>query len=161
MASEMIASTARHNCSAAHHSLIESHFVSKTTLQMLRDVTDAFDLAVELADDGRFAQLTAEYIKHDAPTVTELRQNVLDASRRMIEDNDAFAAPRWDTAPAWASWLAQDYDAYWYWYEKEPKPGLGREGWVVTDNSRCKAAKRPTSRTANSAWRNTLQPRPM
>lgn len=131
--------------------------MSKTTLQMLRDLTDAFDVAVELADDGRFAQLAAEYIKHDAPTVTELRQNVLDASRRMIEALDPFIPPRWDTAPDWASWLAQDYDATWFWYETEPTPGLGAEGRM---DARCIIAKKPSSRAANSAWRNTLQPRP-
>ncbi|ELG7182105.1 TPA: hypothetical protein ACP3ZG_001597 [Pseudomonas aeruginosa] len=134
--------------------------MSKTLLQMLRDVTDAFDPAAELADDGRYAQLAGEYIKHDAPTITELREKVLDASRRMIEDNDPFAAPRWDTAPSWASWLAQDYDANWFWYDKKPKPGVGREGWVVEDDSRSKVAKRPTSRAANSAWHGTLQAKP-
>lgn len=68
--------------------------MSKTALQMLRDLADAFDTATEIVDDGRFAELASEYIKHDAPTVTELRHNVLDASRRMLEANDPFIAPR-------------------------------------------------------------------
>lgn len=68
--------------------------MSKTTLQMLRDLADAFDPATEMVDDGRFAQLAAEYIDHDAPTMNELRQNVLAASRRMLEASDPFQAPR-------------------------------------------------------------------
>lgn len=134
--------------------------MSKTTLQMLRDLADAFDPATELVDDGRFAQLAAEYIDHDAPSMNELRQNVLDASRRMLEANDPFQAPRWDDAPDWASWLAQDYDATWFWYENEPKAGIGREGWIVESESRSSVAKRPNCQAANSAWKNTLQARP-
>ena len=28
--------------------------------------------------------------------------------------------PDWKDAPKWAKWLAQDSDAWWFWYEHKP-----------------------------------------
>jgi hypothetical protein len=29
--------------------------------------------------------------------------------------------PKWDDAPEWAKWLAQDEIGAWYWYSKKPR----------------------------------------
>ena len=29
--------------------------------------------------------------------------------------------PTWDEAPEWASWLAQQKDGSWWWFEKKPE----------------------------------------
>ena len=33
--------------------------------------------------------------------------------------------PDWKDAPGWADHLAQDASGAWYWFENEPKLGLG------------------------------------
>jgi hypothetical protein len=32
--------------------------------------------------------------------------------------------PKWEHAPAWAKYVAQDPDGSWYWYEETPIPGI-------------------------------------
>ncbi|MFK1214573.1 hypothetical protein ACIUY2_34155 [Pseudomonas aeruginosa] len=89
--------------------------MKKTPIQILRDLVDVHSVATELVDDNRFEELAAEYISHDAPTMPELREKVMDQAKRVLEDAEPNLAPRWEDAPHWAGWLAQDYNAEWYW----------------------------------------------
>lgn len=40
--------------------------------------------------------------------------------------------PKWESAPAWAFWLAQNYDGEFWWLEDKPR-NLGHD-WPVWRN---------------------------
>lgn len=73
--------------------------MKKTPIQILRDLVDVHSVATELVDDNRFEELAAEYISHDAPTMPELREKVMDQAKRVLEDAEPNLAPRWEDAP--------------------------------------------------------------
>lgn len=58
--------------------------------------------------------------------------------------------PDWKDAPEWATWLAQDCDGEWYWFDIEPHIAHGM--WL--NGSEVKAA-------TILGWEDTLEPRPM
>lgn len=59
--------------------------------------------------------------------------------------------PDWDTAPAWARWVAMDRSGQWYWYETCPT-----DHDEVWDNG---GKSIEVSRAAIPRWRDTLQSR--
>jgi len=40
-----------------------------------------------------------------------------------------FLTPDWSTAPAWANWVAMEYNGGWNWYEKKPEYDDGT--WII------------------------------
>lgn len=60
--------------------------------------------------------------------------------------------PSWKDAPEWATYLAQDADGQWYWYQHKPR--TGREEWF-TKTGHIERARREYDR-----WTETLEPRP-
>lgn len=134
--------------------------MKKTPIQILRDLVDVHSVATELVYDNRYEELAAEYISHDAPTMPELREKVMDQAKRVLEDAEPNLAPRWEDAPHWAGWLAQDYNAEWYWYESKPKESPHGGGWISSCGDRTMRAKKPASKASNCVWRDTLQVRP-
>lgn len=43
--------------------------------------------------------------------------------------------PDWKDAPAWAQYLAQDFNGEWFWYENKPYMG-DMSDWVI-NGGRC------------------------
>ena len=62
--------------------------------------------------------------------------------------------PDWRGAPGWASWLAQDEDGSWWWYEEKPRASFCV--WVPADSKR----KRAFNPKNCDGWENTLEQRP-
>lgn len=60
--------------------------------------------------------------------------------------------PDWNTAPEWATWLAQDEDGSWFWFEA--KPALGTTMWGP-NGGQCELAS-----STDTNWGTTLEPRP-
>jgi hypothetical protein len=59
--------------------------------------------------------------------------------------------PSWNSAPEWASYLAQDEDGDWYWFELEPQPG--RIQWNLNES-------RGKYEPCKKGWEGTLERRP-
>lgn len=63
--------------------------------------------------------------------------------------------PNWDDAPEWATWMAQDKDGYWLWYEF--KPYKGNEEWFKNKNN---SGRVSIAYPSFEGWDNTLEMRP-
>jgi len=61
--------------------------------------------------------------------------------------------PDWKDAPAWANYLARDYNNQWYWYEYPPKRTMTQ--WRPV-NGKVTGANLRQER----AWENSLEERP-
>jgi hypothetical protein len=61
--------------------------------------------------------------------------------------------PNWSDSPAWAQYLAMNYDGTWYWYKE--KPTLTFSWWKSTDHL-IKHAE-----VITEDWRDTLEERPV
>lgn len=61
---------------------------------------------------------------------------------------------RWENAPSWAKFKAQDFDGRWHWLNREPK--LGFNSWLLKGAFALFIGKGET----NLYWRNTLEERP-
>jgi hypothetical protein len=65
--------------------------------------------------------------------------------------------PKWDEAPEWAEWLAQDYDGLWVFYE-HPVETYHNE-WLEQDGFDGKIGRREKGEVLGD-WRDTLESRP-
>ncbi len=66
--------------------------------------------------------------------------------------------PKWDTAPEWAKWLAQDKTGEWCFYSKKPMKLIGVGIW----QSEGVIYRVPSSNLVNNIdWENTLESRPV
>lgn len=69
--------------------------------------------------------------------------------------------PKWEDAPEWANWLAQDQPAnaatptYWVWFEQ--KPTKMSNGWIDKSNGRWLETR---IQALNADWKSTLEQRP-
>lgn len=65
--------------------------------------------------------------------------------------------PDWKDAPEWATYLAQDKDRGWWWYEKQP---VVREMlWTFTEFKHCARMARAAYPPPNE-WELSLEKRP-
>lgn len=62
-------------------------------------------------------------------------------------------SPNWDNAPKWATWLAQDSDGQWLWYQD--KPVRGDSHWERQDGCECECLGFIDN------WQHSLQERPL
>ena len=66
--------------------------------------------------------------------------------------------PDWKDAPAWAQWLACDYDGNWYWYEEKPDNVNHEYCWSMRDGSIFEYAG-CTNGVICRNWKETLEKR--
>jgi hypothetical protein len=68
--------------------------------------------------------------------------------------------PEWKDAPKWASWLAQDGNGDYAWYEEKPVADEESKSWewVNAATTEWKLADRTTE--LSEGWRDTLEHRP-
>jgi len=59
---------------------------------------------------------------------------------------------RWEDAPEWAQWAAQDADGEWWWYEAEPIRYVA--SWARH------VGRRDRIEELEHRWRDTLEKRP-
>jgi hypothetical protein len=62
--------------------------------------------------------------------------------------------PKWEDAPEWANYLAQDADGRWHWYKSEPI-STSDEEWY--SNSQWEQAD---TKIFSQNWDKTLEARP-
>jgi hypothetical protein len=62
--------------------------------------------------------------------------------------------PDWSEAPSWATWLAEDQDGEWTWYEH--KPVLDREKGIWTSAG----GRFETAEVPHRVWYRTAEARP-
>ena len=74
-----------------------------------------------------------------------------------ISDN---SHPRWEDAPTWAKWLAQDGDGSWYWYEHPIYAREDYEAWCEQNAFNGRIAGAGEAAERNHEWRSTVQARP-
>lgn len=145
--------------------------MKKTPIQILRDLVDVHSVATELVDDNRFEELAAEYISHDAPTMPELREKVMDQAKRVLEDAEPNLAPRWEDAPTgpvgWRRTTTPSGTGTRASQRKAPMAGVGSHPAVT---ARCAPKSLPARRpTASGAihcrfarrHRRTFEPYPL
>lgn len=61
--------------------------------------------------------------------------------------------PKWEDAPEWAKFLAQDEDGMWCWFESRPVIQKGDDGW--SGGKRWMVAD-----PVPTVWKATLERRP-
>lgn len=62
---------------------------------------------------------------------------------------------KWNDAPAWARWLAQDYNGRWYFFSD--KPVMGVNEWMSLPGS---MAREAGNGHINPNWRYMLEEKP-
>lgn len=125
-------------------------------VELLKDLADVFDDTTSIVDDGRLEALASKYLGHEAPSAIVLQHNVLETVRKFLSDLDPKVAPSWSEAPSWATWLGQDYNGRWYWFEREP--ARVSSGYWAVAGGQYRMAKE--ARATNTNWHLSLQSRP-
>lgn len=76
-----------------------------------------------------------------------------------MSNNNNNQPPPWSEAPPWATYMAQDEDGSWYWYELKPRTYDKEQQWLEgSENGLVLCALKGNIKTPN--WRDTLQKRP-
>lgn len=133
--------------------------MKSTTLQSLSDLVAVF--YQDAITPEQIVELSKRYLPpSDGQPIllSNLRDAVHRSAMLVLDSADPFKPPRWEDAPTWAEYLAQDYDCRWYWYAGEPAP-LPEGVWSPVGGL-ASMAKVPMSVSANSEWKTTLQRRP-
>jgi hypothetical protein len=68
----------------------------------------------------------------------------------MSKPQQVVSKPAWNTAPAWAQYLAQDKSGQWWWYENKPQVATG----VLVSTGEWERC------TSVVDWKETLEERP-
>jgi len=76
----------------------------------------------------------------------------------MIEEETN--TPNWNSAPVWATYIAQDLDSEWNWYEVKPFSVIKDDNWLYVPNTMHTQAEPPIVDMKILNWHEMIFSRP-